>query len=49
MKAFGSARVVDLLAGPPSRRTDIINRAFPIAFAINALVFIAYHLNYLNM
>jgi hypothetical protein len=41
--------LVDLLAGPPSRRTDTINRAFLIALAINALVFAAYHLNYLNL
>jgi hypothetical protein len=41
--------LIDLLAGPPSRRTDTINRAFLIAFAINALVFVAYHMNYLNL
>lgn len=41
--------LVDLLADRPSRRTDIINRAFLIAFALNALVFLAYHLNYLNL
>ena len=41
--------LVDMLAAAPNRRTDVINRAFLIAFAINALVFVAYHLNYLNL
>jgi hypothetical protein len=41
--------LVDLLATAPTRRTDVINRAFLIALAINALVFLAYHLNYLNI
>ena len=41
--------LVDLLASAPPRRTDVINRAFLIALAINALVFLAYHLNYLNV
>lgn len=39
--------LVDLLATAPNRRTSVINRAFLIALAINALVFLAYHLNYL--
>jgi hypothetical protein len=41
--------LVDILAAAPTRRTDVINRAFLIAFAINALVFVAYHLNYINL
>jgi hypothetical protein len=41
--------LVDLLATAPPRRTDVINRAFLIALAINVLVFLAYHLNYLNI
>ncbi len=41
--------LVDLLASAPTRRTDVINRAFLIALAINTLVFLAYHLNYLNI
>lgn len=41
--------LVDLLADAPTRRTDVINRAFLIALAINILVFLAYHLNYLNI
>jgi hypothetical protein len=41
--------VIDLIAEPPLRRTDAINRAFLVSFAVNVLVFAAYHFNYLNL